>query len=99
PPPLYTPPLHDALPILTTTHAYAVAGTYTVTLTVTDNSGNTGTSSATVTVSTQQPGAHVSFFQWSVRPQYKKFSISKQGPIEAIDRKSTRLNSSHQIIS
>src|SRR5207245_1332014 len=69
---------------VTTTHAYAAAGTYTVTLTVTDNSGNTGTSSATITVSTQQPGAHVSFFQWSVRPQYKKFSISKQGPIEAI---------------
>ena len=69
---------------VTTTHVYATPNTYTVTLTVTDNAGLIGQNSAQIVVSQGLPGAHVSFFQWSVRPQFKKFSITKQGPIELI---------------
>jgi PKD repeat protein len=69
---------------VTTTHAYAAPNTYTVTLNVTDNAGLTGQSTASITVSQVASGAHVSFANWGVRPQYKKFSISKQGPIEPI---------------
>jgi len=67
-----------------TTHVYATANTYTVTLTVTDNAGLIGQNSAQIMVSQGVPGAHVSFFQWSARPQFKKFSITRQGPTEPI---------------
>jgi len=66
---------------VTTTHAYTTTGTFTVTLTVTDNSGQTDTATATITVG-QVTGAHASFFQWSVRAQWKKFSISQQGKLQ-----------------
>ena len=69
---------------VTTTHVYATPNTYTVTLTVTDNAGLIGQNSAQIVVSQGLPGAHVSFFQWSARPQFKKFSITRQGPIEPI---------------
>src|SRR5207245_2700954 len=69
---------------VTSTHVYVAPSTYTVTLTVTDNAGLTGQSSAQIMVSQGVPGAHVSFFQWSVRPQFKKFSITRQGPAEPI---------------
>jgi len=70
---------------VTTTHAYSSTGTFTVTLIVTDDAGLTGTAQATITV---QPtgavcaGCHVSFFQWSLRTQWKKFSISQQGLLQ-----------------
>src|SRR5207245_1693110 len=64
-----------------TTHVYAIPNTYTVTLTVTDNVGLTGQSSAQIVVSQGPPGVHVSFFQWSLRPLWKKFSIVQQGKI------------------
>jgi len=67
---------------VSTTHVYAAPGSFVVTLTVTDNRGLTATASTTVTVGAT--GAHASFYQWGVRPLFKKFSISRQGPIEPI---------------
>jgi PKD repeat protein len=69
---------------ITTNHVYSTTGSFTVTLAVTDNSGNIGTAQSTITVTTQQAGAHASLFAWGVRPQWKKFSVSRQGPIEPI---------------
>jgi len=65
-------------------HAYSTDGTFTITLTVTDNLGQTGTAQAAITISLPAPGAHASFANWQVRPQWKMFSISKQGPIEPL---------------
>jgi len=67
-----------------TTHAYASFGSFNITLVVTDNVGLSGVAGATITV-LPPPGAHASFFQWSVRAQFKKFSITNQGPTEPIE--------------
>src|SRR2546422_3769135 len=70
---------------VTTTHAYTTANTYTVTLTVTDNAGLSRSAQASITVSpvvTGCNGCHVSFFQWGLRTQWKKFSISQQGLVQ-----------------
>jgi PKD repeat protein len=69
---------------LTTTHTFVASGTFVPTLTVTDNVGQTGTAQVSINVPSIKPGAHVSFFSWEVRPQYKKFGISLQGPVEPI---------------
>ncbi len=46
---------------VTTSHSYAIAGSYMVTLTVTDNSGSTGMSSATKTITDRAPTASFTF--------------------------------------
>jgi len=46
---------------VTTSHSYAIAGSYMVTLTVTDNSGSTGMSSASKTITDRSPTASFTF--------------------------------------
>jgi PKD repeat protein len=69
---------------VTTSHVYATAGSFAITLTVTDNSGNMGTATTNTITCPDCILGHASLFQWGVRPQFKKFSITRQGPIEPI---------------